>query len=62
MNNMEIKVRIVSQFGNKRIFPACEKAELFCKIAGTTTLTDAAIKAIKSLGYTVSVVQDVKSL
>jgi hypothetical protein len=59
---MEIKVRIVSQFGNQRIFPACDKAELFCTIAGTTTLTDSAIKAIKSLGYTVTVVQDVKSL
>lgn len=59
---MEIKVRIVSQFGNRRIFPACEKADLFCKISGTTTLTDSAIKAIKTLGYLVSVVQDVKSL
>ena len=59
---MEIKVRIISQFGNQRIFPACEKAELFCSIAGTATLTDAAIKAIKALGYAVTVVQDVKSL
>jgi len=59
---MEIKVRIFSQFGNQRIFPVCDKAELFCAIAGTTTLTDSAIKAIKELGYVVSVVQDVKSL
>ena len=59
---MEIKVRIISQFGNQRIFPACETAELFCVISGTTTLTDEAIKAIKKLGYTVSVVQDVKTL
>lgn len=59
---MEIKVRIVSQFGNQRIFPACDKAELFCTVAGTTTLTDAAIKSIKALGYAVTVVQDVKSL
>ena len=59
---MENKVRIVPQFGNQQIFPACEKAELFCAISGTTTLTDAAIKAIKELGYSVAVVQDVKSL
>jgi hypothetical protein len=59
---MEIKVRIVSQFGNQRIFPACDKAELFCAIAGSRTLTDAAIKAIKALGYAVTVVQDVKTL
>ena len=59
---MEIKVRIVFQYGHQRIFPACDKAELFCAIAGTTTLTDVAIKAIKELGYSVAVVQDVKSL
>ena len=59
---MEIKVRIVSQFGNQRIFPACDKAELFCVIAGTTTLTAAAIKAIKALDYAVTVVQDIKAL
>ena len=59
---MEIKVRIVSQYGNQRIFPICEKAKLFCTIAGTTTMTDAAIKAIRALGYAVSVVQDIKTL
>ena len=59
---MEIKVRIASQFGNQRIFPACDKAKLFCTIAGTMTLTDASIKAIKALGYAVSVVQDIKAL
>jgi len=62
MNTTEIKVRIVSQFGNQRIFPACEKAELFCTISRTTTLTDAAILAIKALGYAVSVVHDIKTL
>ena len=41
---------------------ACEKSELFCNIAGTTTLTDATINAIKALGYVVAVVQDVKTL
>ena len=55
---MEIKVKVVSQFGNRRVFPACDKSELFCKIAGTTTLTDSAIKSIKELGYTVAVVHD----
>lgn len=59
---MEIQVRIVSQFGNERVFPACFKAEEFCKIAGTATLTPQAIKSIKALGYVVNVAQDVKSL
>ena len=59
---MEIKVRIVSQYGNDRIFPVCEKAKKFCSIAKTSTLTDEAIKDIKALGYKVEVVQDVKTL
>lgn len=58
----EIKVRIVNQYGNQRIQPACEKAELFCKIANAKTLTPANITAIKALGYTVVVVQDTQTL
>lgn len=57
-----IKVRIVSQFGNERIFPVCEKAELFCKIAGAKTLTRANIEHIKALGFDVEVVPEVTRL
>lgn len=57
-----IKVRIVSQFGQERIFPVCEKAELFCKIAGAKTLTRDNIGHIKALGYSVEVVPEVTSL
>lgn len=59
---MEIKVRITHQYGNQRIFPVCEKAELFCQLVGGKTLSDAHIKAIKELGYTVTVVPEVTSL
>lgn len=55
---MEIKVRIVSQYGQQRIQPVCEKALLFCRIANAKTLTDANVQAIKALGYTITVVQD----
>jgi hypothetical protein len=54
---MKIQVEIKSQFGNRRIFPVCEKAHLFCAIAGEKTLTDASIKSIKALGYAIEVVQ-----
>jgi len=57
MNNT-IKVRVVSQYGNKRVFPVCAKAALFCDIADQGTLTDRTIKAIKALGYAVVVVAD----
>ena len=59
---MKIEVRIINQYGMERIFPVCDKAVEFSKIAGTSTLTPAAIKSIKSLGYEVIVVYGVKSL
>lgn len=56
--DMTITVRVVSQYGQRRVFPACPRADLFCEIAGTSTLTERTIKAIKALGYTVNVAQE----
>jgi hypothetical protein len=50
-----IKVEIKSVFGNKKIYPACEKAQGFCKLIGQKTLTDRDIDRIKELGYEVLV-------
>ena len=57
-----IKVRVTNSFGNERIYPACENAELFCAIAGAKTLTRANIDHIKALGFDVEVVPEVTSL
>lgn len=57
-----IKVRITTSYGNERIFPVCEKAELFAMIAGAKTLTRANILHIKALGFDVEVVPEVTSL
>lgn len=57
-----IKVRITNSYGKEFIRPACETAELFCKIAGAQTLTRENIDHIKALGYDVEVVQDVATL
>ena len=59
---MQINVRIISQYGQQRVFPACPTADLFCSIAGSKTLTDSAVRDIKALGYIVNVVQDLKTL
>ena len=48
---MIIKVEIKNNFGNEAIYPACEKAQIFAEIAGTTTLTRDTIAKIKALGY-----------
>ena len=59
---MEILVEIKSVYGNERIYPVCEKASLFSKIAGTTTITEETKDLIKQLGYTIVVNQAVKTL
>ena len=52
---MFITVAIRRIYGNETIYPVCDKAELFARIAGTRTLTREVIKQIKSLGYEVRV-------
>lgn len=52
---MQIKVQIKSVFGRDVIYPACEKAEGFCKLIGQKSLTDQQVKHIKDLGYQVVV-------
>ncbi len=55
---MEIKVKIKESYGRRLIYPACETADILCKLAGTATLTDQAVKYIKALGYTIKVKQE----
>ena len=42
-----------SHYGNSVIYPACDNAETFAKIAGTKTLTRDSLELIESLGYTI---------
>ena len=58
----EIKVTIKNVYGNQTIYPACESAKIFARLAGTKTLTMDAIQDIKKLGYTVHVCQPALSL
>lgn len=55
-------VKFKNQFGVDTIIPACPVAETFANIAGTKTLTKPAIEYIKSLGYRVEVVQQVRTI
>ena len=50
-----IQVRIKNVYGTDKVYPVCEKAMLFAGIAGTATLTDDTIRAIKTLGYIIQV-------
>jgi hypothetical protein len=48
---MKITVTLKSVFGNEAIYPADEHARIFCRIAGTKTLTPETLRLIRSLGY-----------
>lgn len=51
----EITVEVKNVYGNNTIYPVCETAKFFAGLAGTKTLTNDAIRLIKSQGYTVKV-------
>jgi hypothetical protein len=48
-----IKVRTASNYGTQRIYPACGCALLLAQLAGTKTLTEAALQTLITTGITV---------
>tara|TARA_R110000796_G_C14409808_1_gene418583 strand:+ start:515 stop:694 length:180 start_codon:yes stop_codon:yes gene_type:complete len=54
---MKIIVQVKDQYGRQVIHPICKNARLFAELAGTKTLTSAALKTIKSLGYQIELDQ-----
>ena len=50
-NHILVEVRTV--YGNETIYPACDKAQAFCAIAGTRTLPRHLLKHITDLGFEV---------
>ena len=52
---MEITVKIKNVYGKDTIYPVCDKAKIFAKMVGQTTLTQRDINNIKELGYTIKV-------
>jgi hypothetical protein len=54
---MQITIKVKNVYGIETFYPACEKAELFARIAGTVTLTRNTLRDVKALGYTLQVQQ-----
>ena len=52
---MEVTVRIKTNYGEKTVYPVCEKAKYFAEIAGTKTLTENVRLCMTKLGYTFKV-------
>ena len=49
----QITVRAQDVYGKTMFYPVDKAAELFCAIAGRTTLSDNNLRRIKALGYAV---------
>jgi hypothetical protein len=54
---MNITVEIKNVYGQDKIYPVCDKAQMFAQIAGTTTLLPRDIQRIQVLGFEVLVKQ-----
>jgi hypothetical protein len=55
---MTITVRIANNYGNRVVYPVCQRAHTFADIAGTKTLTDDVLALIQQLGFGVVVQQE----
>lgn len=54
---MTITIEIRDIYGIRTIYPHCQTAKLFARLAGTKTITRHALETIRALGYTVEVKQ-----
>ena len=54
---MTITIEIRDIYGIRTIYPHCQTAKLFAKLAGTKTITRHALETIKALGYQIEVKQ-----
>ena len=50
---MKIRVQIRSVYGVENVYPVCDNAQCFARIARTKTLTVDTLAQIKALGYAI---------
>lgn len=54
---MTITIEMRDIYGIRTIYPACDKARLLARLAGTKTITRHALETIKALGYQIEIKQ-----
>jgi len=54
---MKITIRCDKNYGIETFYPACERAQIFARIAGTKTLTRHALRDIAALGIEIEIEQ-----
>jgi len=52
---MQITVRITNRYGNRTVYPVCDKALLLARLAGFKTLPTHTLETIKALGYQINI-------
>jgi len=55
--DLSITVRVRNVYGNKTVYPVCDKAKIFAQLAGHSTLTSMTLDCIRRLGYLIEVEQ-----
>jgi hypothetical protein len=55
---LKITVRVRNIYGNRTVYPVCDKAKIFAQMAGHSTLTAATLDGIRRLGYLIEVEQE----
>ena len=54
---MKITIEVKTVYGNQTIYPFCDNAKLFARLANTKTLTKDSLDTIKKLGYAIEIKQ-----
>ena len=55
---MFITVKMDKNYGMETVYPFCEQAKLFARIAGTKTLTRNTLRDVQLLGYKIVIAQE----
>jgi len=58
----EIKVTIKDVYGTPTLYPACDTAKLFAKLAGTKTITPSMVRTLCDAGYKVMQQREVQDI
>ncbi len=53
LRTFEITVQVRTVYGVDLVYPVCDKARTFARLAGTTTLTRRSLEIIKDAGWLV---------
>lgn len=54
---MKVTIEIKNVYGINKNYPICDTAKLFAQLTGSKTLSQAQLRTIEALGYTIEVIR-----